>query len=75
MDKKLEKYTQKYNQIIDNQIVKIVINLQRSYPANRGIELLRGIRKYFDFYTNQRRHNSLNQITPNNFYYCNFSVS
>jgi hypothetical protein len=47
MDKKLEKYAQKYNQIIENQIVNIFINLQRSYPANREIELLRGIKKVY----------------------------
>jgi putative transposase len=45
------------------------------YPANGGIELLRGIRKYIDFYNNERRHHSLNQIAPNNFYYSNVSVS
>ena len=45
------------------------------YPANGGIELLRGIRKYIDFYNNDRRHDSLNQIAPNNFYYSNVSVS
>jgi putative transposase len=45
------------------------------YPANGGIELLRGMRKYIDFYNNERRHDSLNQIAPNNFYYSNVSVS
>ena len=45
------------------------------YPANGGIELLRGIRKYIDFYNNERRYDSSNQIAPNNFYYSNVSVS
>lgn len=44
-------------------------------PANGGIELLRGIRKYIDFYNKERRHDSLNQIAPNNFYYSNVSMS
>ena len=45
------------------------------YPATGGVELLKGVRKYIEFYNNERRHDSLNQVTPNNFYYSNVSVS
>jgi putative transposase len=45
------------------------------YPVNGGIELLRGIRKYIDFYNNERRHDSLNQIPPNYYYYYYSNVS
>lgn len=44
-------------------------------PANGGIELLKGVRKYIEFYNNKRRHDSLNQIAPNNFYNANLMVS
>jgi putative transposase len=44
-------------------------------PANGGIELLKGIRKYIDFYNNERRHESLGQIAPNDFYKTNLMVS
>lgn len=44
-------------------------------PANGGIELLKGIRTYIDFYNNQRRHESLSKITPNNFYNTHLMVS
>jgi len=44
-------------------------------PANGGIELLKGVRKYIEFYNNERRHDSLNQIAPNNFYNANLMVS
>ena len=44
-------------------------------PANGGIELLKGVRKYIEFYNNERRHDSLNKIAPNNFYNANLLVS
>jgi putative transposase len=45
------------------------------HPANGGIELLKGIRKYIDFYNNERRHESLGQIAPNDFYKTHLMVS
>ena len=33
-------------------------------PANRGIELYEGVRKYVLFYNKQRRHTSINNLTP-----------
>lgn len=44
-------------------------------PANGGIELLKGVRKYIDFYNNERRHESLNYLTPNEYFYQNKKVS
>lgn len=37
-------------------------------PANGGVELYEGVRKYIEFYNNERRHTSLGNQTPNNFY-------
>lgn len=38
-------------------------------PPNGGIDLLKGVNKYIEFYNNERRHESLNYLTPNmNFY-------
>ena len=45
------------------------------HPANGGIDLLKGVRKYIDFYNNERRHDSLGQIAPNDFYKTNLMVS
>ena len=37
-------------------------------PANGGIDLYRGIKKYVEFYNSERRHESLGYETPNEFY-------
>ncbi len=37
-------------------------------PANGGVELYEGVRKYINFYNNERRHTSLGNSTPNEFY-------
>jgi putative transposase len=37
-------------------------------PANGGVELLAGVKKYINFYNNERRHDSLNKMTPEDFY-------
>ncbi len=34
-------------------------------PANGGVELYEGVRKYIDFYNKERRHTSIGNITPN----------
>lgn len=44
-------------------------------PANGGIELLKGVKKYMDFYNNERRHESINQTSPNEYFYANQKVS
>ena len=33
-------------------------------PANGGVELYEGVRKYIDFYNKERRHTSIGNITP-----------
>jgi len=38
-------------------------------PANGGIELYEGLRMYVEFYNTQRLHASINNLTPNNYYY------
>ena len=37
-------------------------------PANGGVELYKGIKKYVEFYNAERRHESLNYETPNEYY-------
>lgn len=37
-------------------------------PANGGVELYEGVRKYIQFYNSERRHTSINNKTPNEFY-------
>jgi len=37
-------------------------------PANGGIELYEGVRKYVEFYNTKRRHTSINNLTLDNFY-------
>lgn len=44
-------------------------------PANGGFELRSGIKKYIEFYNNERRHDSLNKVAPNDFFYNNVLVS
>lgn len=34
-------------------------------PANGGVELYEGVRKYIDFYNQERRHTSIGERTPN----------
>jgi putative transposase len=38
------------------------------YQPNGGIELLNGVRKYIHFYNNERRHTSLEKMTPNEYF-------
>ncbi len=38
-------------------------------PPKGGIDLLKGVRKYIDFYNNERRNESLNYQTPNDYFY------
>lgn len=38
-------------------------------PANGGIELYEGVKKYVHFYNKQRRHTSIGNLTPDNYYY------
>ncbi len=44
-------------------------------PANGGFELRSGIKKYIECYNNERRHDSLNKVAPNDFFYNNVLVS
>lgn len=37
-------------------------------PANGGVELYKGIKKYVEFYNSERRHESLDYETPNEYY-------
>lgn len=37
-------------------------------PANGGIDLYEGVKKYIEFYNQKRRHTSINNHTPNEFY-------
>lgn len=37
-------------------------------PANGGIELYEGVKKYIDFYNQNRRHSSIGNITPDSCY-------
>lgn len=37
-------------------------------PANGGIDLYKGIKKYVEFYNSERRHESLDYETPNEYY-------
>ena len=38
-------------------------------PANGGIELYEGGRRYVEFYNTKRRHTSINNLTPDNYYH------
>lgn len=38
-------------------------------PANGGAQLYKGVKKYIDFYNNERRHTCLNDETPNTIFY------
>jgi putative transposase len=44
-------------------------------PANGGIELYEGVKKYIHFYNRNRRHTSINDQTPDEFYYQMKNVS
>lgn len=33
-------------------------------PANGGIDLLQGVRTYMQFYNEERRHDSIGKVTP-----------
>ena len=37
-------------------------------PANGGIELYEGVRKYIEFYNTERRHTSINNNTPEKYF-------
>jgi putative transposase len=37
-------------------------------PANGGVELYEGVRKYIDFYNQERRHTSIGERTPNEYF-------
>lgn len=37
-------------------------------PANGGVELYEGVRKYIDFYNQERRHTSIGDRTPNEYF-------
>ena len=37
------------------------------FPASDGLECYRGIREYFEYYNNQRRHQSLDNEHPATF--------
>jgi putative transposase len=37
-------------------------------PANGGVELYAGVKKFIEFYNNQRGHESLERMTPNEYY-------
>lgn len=38
-------------------------------PPNGGAELYNGTKKYVEFYNNERRHDSIGKLTPNEFYF------
>lgn len=38
------------------------------FPATDGLECYKGLREYFEYYNNERRHQSLNDETPNSIY-------
>ena len=44
-------------------------------PANGGVELYEGVKKYIHFYNQNRRHTSINNHTPDEFYYQMKNVS
>jgi len=44
-------------------------------PANGGVELYKGIKKYVEFYNNERRHESLGYETPVKYYLQHQKVS
>lgn len=44
-------------------------------PANGGVELYRGVQEYMKFYNTQRRHESIKDLTPDEFYYKHQKVS
>lgn len=44
-------------------------------PANGGIDLLKGVRTYVKFYNNERRHESLGKVSPDEYYRTNLMVS
>ena len=44
-------------------------------PANGGIELYEGVKKYIQFYNQNRRHTSIDDKTPDEFYYQMKNVS
>lgn len=37
-------------------------------PANGGLELYEGVRKYIGFYNTERRHTSINSNTPEKYF-------
>ncbi len=45
-------------------------------PPNGGMELFHGVKRYVEFYNNERRHQANNDLTPNEvFYHGNKKVS
>lgn len=44
-------------------------------PANGGIDLLKGVRTYLEFYNNERRHESIGKVSPEEYYRTNLMVS
>ena len=38
------------------------------FPATDGLECYKGLKEYFKYYNNERRHQSLNDETPNSIY-------
>ncbi|WEK18005.1 MAG: IS3 family transposase [Candidatus Pedobacter colombiensis] len=40
-------------------------------PPNGGMELFQGIKRYVEFYNNERRHRSMDDLTPNEVFYQN----
>jgi len=45
------------------------------YPASDGLECYRGIRTYFDYYNQERRHQSLEDETPQSVYKQNKKIA
>lgn len=44
-------------------------------PANGGIELLQGVKKYVEFYNKERRHESIGKVSPEEYFQCHHMVS
>lgn len=44
-------------------------------PANGGVELYKGIKKYFDFYNHERIHQNLDYKTPNSVFQNNINAA